>query len=590
MPALLTLVLGFSHLYAGYTSNWGGRQIDATREWSARFSAWLLIVISGWLAIFGLVILGPIGAGWLHDNFPRALQAGKTVTGAIGMVSGAFTLWKGYSAGTPGKGESGAPLGSALALATTIFVVFLVVLFAWIGREVVELALGLAGRPAARFGSGVAVWVTLGVAASLFLLGLGSALLIDTNKFSLHAMYRARLIRAYLGASRPSGERDPNRFTGFDDKDNLHMRTLWPEPGTRNFACGRPPYHVVNAALNLVGGERLAWQERKAESFTFSPLYCGSSNHGYRPTWSSSAPDAQGYGGSRGLTLGTAMTISGAAVSPNMGYHSSTIVSFVLTLFNVRLGWWLGNPGHAGRDVYQRSAPKSSLALIRDEALGRTDARHPYVYLSDGGHFDNLGLYEMVLRRCHTIVVSDGGCDPTASFQDLGNAVRKIRIDLGIPVEFTEPPFAIHARDGVGAAKAGKYCAIGRIKYGCVDKGAEDGVLLYLKPAFYGEEPKDVLNYARTSAAFPHESTGDQFFSESQFESYRALGSHVIDQVLAVAPTPTECDPLAWLATGALEYASRAPGATDSKAEYLSTLSHVGQPRAAGPSLLRWSP
>jgi hypothetical protein len=163
--------------------------------------------------------------------------------------------------------------------------------------------------------------------------------------------------------------------------------------------------------------------------------------------------DAPGYGGSRGLSLGTAITISGAAVSPNMGYHSSPVISFLLTLFNVRLGWWLGNPGYAGRAVYQRSAPRSSLGLIRDEALGRTNDRHPYVYLSDGGHFENLGLYEMVLRRCHTIVVSDGGCDPGATFEDLGNAVRKIRIDFGIPIEFEKMP--IYSRDGAAAAPPG---------------------------------------------------------------------------------------------------------------------------------------
>jgi hypothetical protein len=184
--------------------------------------------------------------------------------------------------------------------------------------------------------------------------------------------------------------------------------------------------------------------------------------------------------------------------------------------------------------------------------------------------------------------VSDGGCDPSAAFEDLGNAVRKIRIDLGIPIEFAEPPFAIYARDAVGMPRPGKYCAVGRIRYGCVDQEAEDGVLLYVKPAFYGDEPKDVLNYARTSEAFPHESTGDQFFSESQFESYRALGSHVIDQILAGASAPTECDPLGWLARSAREYAAGAPGATDGKPEYLSTLSHAGQPRTIAPSLLSW--
>ena len=116
-----------------------------------------------------------------------------------------------------------------------------------------------------------------------------------------------------------------------------------------------------------------------------------------------------------------------------MGYHSSPALAFLMTLFNVRLGWWLGNPGLAGNDTWQRRNPRSSILPYIYEATGNTNDTYPYVYLSDGGHFENLGLYEMVLRRSHRIVVSDGGCDPKYVYEDLGNAVRKIRIDLGIP-------------------------------------------------------------------------------------------------------------------------------------------------------------
>jgi hypothetical protein len=204
-----------------------------------------------------------------------------------------------------------------------------------------------------------------------------------------------------------------------------------------------------------------------------------------------------------------------------------------------------------------RSAPRSSLKLIVDEALGQTDNKHPYVYLSDGGHFENLGLYEMVLRRCRTIVVSDGGADPLGAFEDLGNAIRKIRIDFGIPIEFRIVP--IYARDGRGVPRPGKYCAIGTIRYSCVDEDAPDGTLIYLKPAFYGDEPRDVFNYAQTSQTFPHETTGDQFFSESQFESYRALGSYVIDQVVGGWSPSTDATqgPLARFARQVNDYLGR---------------------------------
>jgi hypothetical protein len=545
VPVFLAVILVFSHLYIGYTS---GRQVDAAREWSARYSAWILIIIAAWLGTFGLVLWGPIALGrlfeYLRSHAAGALPALKTIVGAIGVVSGAVTLWMGQGEDTAGSPRSAkAPMSLALSLAAPTFVISLVVLLGWLAHrtvDAVEHALTPSYVPA--LVPNASIGAILIVAGGLIGFSIGTALFVDTNKFSLHAMYRARLIRAFLGASRPAGERDPNRFTGFDDADNLPMRDLWPAPGSAPSPPGGRPLHVVNVALNLVGGSKLAWQERKAESFTFSPLHCGSHSHGYRPTRQpDSKSEPAGYGGDRGVSLGTAITISGAAVSPNMGYHSSPVISLLLTLFNVRLGWWLGNPGYAGRKVYTRSAPRSSLGRIVDEALARTDDHNPYVYLSDGGHFENLGLYEMVLRRCHTIVVSDGGCDPSCAFEDLGNAIRKIRIDFGIPIEFEE--ILIYARENGGPARPGKYGAIGKIHYSRVDPGADDGTLIYLKPAFYGAEPMDVFNYARTSMTFPHETTGDQFFSESQFESYRALGSHVVDQIL-ISPPPTG-DPFA---------------------------------------------
>jgi hypothetical protein len=282
------------------------------------------------------------------------------------------------------------------------------------------------------------------------------------------------------------------------------------------FRLGQP-LHIVNICLNLTAGEELAWQERKGESFTVSPLSSGSFGLGYRNT--------RDYGD---ISVGTAVTISGAAASPNMGYHSNPALAFLMTLFNVRLGWWLGNPGLAGNATYPRRNPRSSILPFVYEATGNTNDSYPYVYLSDGGHFENLALYEMVLRRCHRIVVSDAGADPKYIYDDLGNAVRKIRIDLGIPIDITHMGII-----GPDEKRPGKYCAIGTIRYKAVDgEDAEDGLLLYIKPVVYPDEgPRDVLNYKKNSEDFPHESTADQWFSESQFESYRRLGYYAIEQI-----------------------------------------------------------
>jgi hypothetical protein len=359
----------------------------------------------------------------------------------------------------------------------------------------------------------VQLFVVFFVTVATLFFGIAMGFFINANTFSLHATYRNRLIRAYLAASRTKKTRKPHLFTGFDPDDDFELHKLPSEK----------PLHVINGALNLVHGEELAWQERKAESFTMSRLHCGSWNErvGYRPS--------DKYGGV--ITLGTALAISGAAANPDMGYHSSPVVGFLMTLFNVRLGWWLGNPGPPGAKTWRRSGPRYSVGPLFSEAVGNTTDGYKYVNLSDGGHFENLGLYEMVLRRCHYIVVSDAGEDPECSFADLGEAVRKIRIDFGIPIEFG--PISIYPRSEIGAPKGpGHYCAIGQIRYSMVDgAAAPDGVIVYIKPACYGDEPRDIYEYFKKSETFPHESTANQFFSESQFESYRMLGAHTMEKL-----------------------------------------------------------
>jgi hypothetical protein len=166
------------------------------------------------------------------------------------------------------------------------------------------------------------------------------------------------------------------------------------------------------------------------------------------------------------------------------------------------------------------------ISLVR-EGFGLTNNRSPYVYLSDGGHFENLGLYEMILRRCRYIVVLDSGCDPKFTYEDLGNALRKIRIDLNIPIEFDEPLI-----NGLRGLK--KRAAVARIDYPAVDgPSVQTGYILYFKPMVLRNESPDVLSYHAGCGAFPHESTSDQWYTESQTESYRMLGWHTVQEATA---------------------------------------------------------
>jgi len=251
-----------------------------------------------------------------------------------------------------------------------------------------------------------------------------ASLVIGINQYSLHSIYRNRLVRAFLGASRGEGKRDEskNRFTDFDSRDSPLLHELWPDdinPRGDNWR----PLHVINTAVNLVSSKNLAWQERMAAPFTFSPLHCGSGSSifadgAYRRTHPRS-DQGKAYGGPLGPTLGTAMAISGAAVSPNMGYNTSPGVAFLMALFNVRLGWWLANP-RSKNTYYWLTSPGFALRPYFMEMFGLTSETERWVYLSDGGHFENLGIYEMVRRRCRVIVVSDAGGDTDYTFDDLG--------------------------------------------------------------------------------------------------------------------------------------------------------------------------
>src|SRR5262245_8899328 len=564
VPGFMALFFLAIMAFAGISSRWTE---DPDREWWGRAAGWLLAVALGWLLISGLVVFGPLSLKWTWSFATTGgLAALVTVLGGRSPMVAASEKEK----------ATASPLGLILSKASTIaamvFAVVLLILITEVITSVMKRLIqayqiklsyqasldsksGLLGRPEQYLNVIFYTpwWLVIPFAALLLLAGVVMARLINANKFSLHGMYRERLIRAYLGASKSNRKENP--FTGFDENDNIKMRDLWVQEKFRGKLMP-----VINIALNLVSGEKLGWQERKAQSFTVSPLHCGSSamNPGYRST---TGADETVYGGPQGISLGSAITVSGAAASPNMGYHSSPFVTFILTLLNVRLGAWLGNSGQAGDHTFQLGYPKSSVQPIIDEALGLTNDKSPYVYLSDGGHFENLGLYEMVLRRCHFIVISDAGQDPECSFADLGEAVRKVRIDFGIPIEFE--PMNIYPRSQIAAAKQhGNNCAIGRIRYSAVDGStAPDGIIIYIKPVCYGDEPRDIYEYFKRSETFPHESTADQFFSESQFESYRMLGAYTMEKLCAdcsgdfrsftsdILRTHLQIQPPAWLAT-----------------------------------------
>ena len=515
---------------------------DSGREWWSRLGAWLCIYMLGWAGLVTVVIYGPL-----------ILALGVRVIAGVSITWIATTVGGILAGRSSGTGESnGRPALHILArLAPYVFIVGLLLAISTALQVVLpcresgsfacrtEVALfGSSNLPMADIvmkhfqildATGWSpVSISLGVLAAI------AALLswrVDINEFSMHHFYRNRLVRCFLGASHV---RKPQSFTGFDPQDDVRLADL-AGPGFTG------PYPLVNTTLNLVSGEDLAWQQRKGASFIFTPKFCGYQIAGHPGARGDAHPDPSGaaawpgYRDTRhyaypelgGIYLGTAMAISGAAASPNEGYHSSPATAFLMTVFDVRLGWWLGNP--AGKKSH-RSAPKFALVHLMRELFGLTNQRSNFVYLSDGGHFENLGIYELVRRRCRYIIACDAGQDGGLGFEDLGNAIRKCRTDMGLDIEIDVD--SIH-RQSTGSSRW--HCAVGTIRYDMVERGASVGTLVYIKSSLTGDEAADVLSYHTQMPAFPHQSTADQWFDESQFESYRKLGYHVGLATLGVA-------------------------------------------------------
>lgn len=529
----------------------GRRMFDNVREWWSRVGAWLMIYSMAILALCGISLFGPIVFDWIGDRLSVWVQGG-VVTGWLATLVTTLLMGRSEKSGN----EKKTPV---INLDNAALVVLLGLLFggAWIVRFMLtpegfspqgDDPLLLQTLAEGRQGW----WRFGGVFAGLLVAAAVLVWRVDLNEFSMNHFYRNRLVRCYLGgATHRKDDRRPHPFTGFEFRDDQPLAcftTAESHPG---------PYPLINTALNTSQGGDLDVQERKAESFLLSPLFCGSQrrrltipekeksrvNEGFRPTRlymsggsgdkAEQDPDMSGNGphparaAPAGIKIGTAMSISGAAASPNSGYHTSPVLAFLMTIFNARLGWWVPNPAKNEKALWQRQAPAfpGYLKYLTFELFGSATPDSGFVYLSDGGHFENLGIYELVRRRCRFIIAIDGEQDGDFTFHALGTAIRRCRVDFDAEIEIGVDELRPNTETGFSRS----HCAVGKIHYA----DAPDGTLLYIKSSLTGDESTDIVQYKKMFPAFPHESTGDQFFSESQFESYRKLGQHAAQEALA---------------------------------------------------------
>jgi hypothetical protein len=354
-------------------------------------------------------------------------------------------------------------------------------------------------------------------------------LLLNVNSNSLHQLYRDRLGSAFL--IRRNGEDG-----GLEGADRFKLSDIVPRAS---------PYHLINAALNLPGSRFANRRGRNADFFIFSKRYVGSEATGYVDTrLAEEATD--------GLNVGTAMAISGAAAAPNMGMASMRPLSATIALLNVRLGRWIRHPldivRYAQANAFVRwwrgsAGPTHLLAEAFFKSGAAITDRKPddprwagFLFLTDGGHIENLGIYELLRRRCSLITAVDAEADPNYTSSSLIQLQRFARIDLGTRIVMNWQPIGDRSRtvsqniaSGKWDPQPGPHVALGLIDYPPLSSGGarQKGVLVYVKSSMSGDENDYVVAYKARNPAFPQESTMEQLFSEEQFEAYRALGEHI---------------------------------------------------------------
>ncbi len=472
--------------------------------------ALLLLGLLDWLA-WQLAFGAPLGLGWLG--------------GVAALLGVARAVWPRLVALLPGVPRL--LRGATLHIVNGLGLLLLAALVALWMALAYRLAIGLTPD-----GTQIAVvpslwFAALGLLMLAALQGLAQGRVQMLNHSSLHAFYRARLTRSFLGAANPA------RFAQAGDDGNLAMlkpvrsrgtATRFIEADARDdvsladYAPQRHggPVHLLNVCVNetenLRGG--LSNVDRRGQLLTLAPrglarLGLG----GWRPL-----PRGQDH------TLGTWMAVSGAALASGLGPRTQPGISALLTLMGARLGlWWQGAARWSG-GLARRLTRRE---LLLRELLGRFDRRQPAWFLSDGGHFENTGAYALLAQECGFIVLADCGADPGYQFSDLENLVRLARIDLQAEIQFLKPcpgrpaPRHVGSLDELAGNESEACIAVAQVHY---LRSGREGLLVLVKPNLFQGLPIDLVNFRRKNEDFPQQASTDQSFSEAQWESYHKLG------------------------------------------------------------------
>ena len=367
---------------------------------------------------------------------------------------------------------------------------------------------------------------------------------VNLNYISIHRYYRDRLMETFMPDTPPAGENTQTGPAKGANKAELSKMCGFTEAVPEG---SEAPYHIINTNVVLVDSGDRQLRLRGGDSFILSPLYCGSTATGWRSTKTFTRTP---------LTLPTAVAISAAAANPNTGVGGegvtrNPLLSLVMSLLNIRLGFWAPNPDPENRPENPKNhrADHFRAAYYEVSPHGYEESRK-FLQITDGGHFENLALYELVRRRVSLIICCDGGADKEFTFSDLQVFVRRIGSDFGARVVFDkdnhlehiipqEPdPDKVRDQDPdtpaypVGTKFADRGYVKGRIIYPRDGSGASnESIFILIKTTMIKQIGLTLKGYKGKHPDFPDESTADQFFDEEQFEAYRELGYAIAKQL-----------------------------------------------------------
>jgi hypothetical protein len=350
-----------------------------------------------------------------------------------------------------------------------------------------------------------------------FVVALTLSLFANINYVGLHRFYRDRLMEAFMPTD-ASVTAMKTRFSPV--ADNLLVSELCPAPQK----VAPVPYPLINANAILINDGDAKVKSRGGDNFLISPLFVGSTATG----WRDSAEYIQDNGP---LTLATSIAASGAAATASAGYigtgiTTNPLVAAVMSLLGIRLGVWIPNPRFRNWLFVKRIPTFLYPGLISGILSKRYSRGSGFIELTDGGHFENLGLYELVRRKLSVILIVDGEADPPISLASLVSATRRIEQDFRVKLTFLpdKGPERLMMYPEKGYPSGVKYAQAPFVVATIAYEGGATGVLVYMKSTLIKEMDFTTAGYLASNPAFPHQSTVDQFFDPDQFDAYRLLG------------------------------------------------------------------